>query len=647
MTLLPDKPRRRSIRRELTAILMLISGVALLVACAAFMFYDSLLVRREMRDNLIGLTRVVGGMNTAALQFDDPAASREAVSALSGRPQIMSARIYSTNGSVFAAYVRAGVDPAPLPAPTEDGHRFERDRLIVFQKIPLKNEIIGSIIVESDLEELSRRLRSYIGIALVVLALSSAVALLLSTSLQRLISMPIVHLADTMRKVSDGKNYALRAELKREDEIGDLTRGFNEMLAQIQQRDAQLQSARDDLEKRVVERTSELEQEMRERARAEEAARNSEIRFSSLIQSTNDAIILANSRGEIILWNNGARETFGHEEAEVLGKPLTLLLPESDPRALAQLVAPGPGPAAGKTVELIGRHKSGREFPADLSLTSWRVNEEPVYGAIIRDTTERKESLERLQAVATQLERSNRELQDFAYVASHDLQEPLRKVQAFGDRLQDKYAPQLGEEGLDFISRMQNAAGRMQTLINDLLTFSRVTTKANPFEKVDVARIAREVVSDLEIRIQQSNARIDLGVIPVIEADPLQMRQLLQNLIGNALKFHKDGSNPVVKIASRILKPGDSSLANVAIERESVELTVADNGIGFDEKYLDRIFAVFQRLHGRGVYEGTGIGLAICRKIAERHGGAITARSRPGEGATFIVVLPTHHSLHS
>jgi signal transduction histidine kinase len=493
--------------------LMAISSVALLVACAAFMFYDSLLVRREMASNLVALTRVVGGMNWAALTFDEPATTRESLAALADRQNIISARVYSTNQTLFAEYIRQGATAPPRPAPTSDGHLFESDRLVVYQRIPFKNEIIGSIIVESDLDELNSRLHSYIGIALTVLLLSLAVALLLSTVLQRLIARPIVQLAQTMRKVSQEKNYALRAELQRDDEVGDLVRGFNDMLAQIQQRDAELQKAADELEKRVVERTSELEK-----------------------------------------------------------------------------------------------------------------------------------TLERLRATATQLERSNRELQDFAYVASHDLQEPLRKVQAFGDRLQDKYAPQLGDEGRDFISRMQNAAGRMQSLINDLLTFSRVTTKASPFEKVDLARVAREVISDLEVRIQQSQANVEAEPLPSVEADPLQMRQLFQNLIGNALKFHKDGTAPVVRIRARILRPPDSAPGGQPVEQETLELSVQDNGIGFDEKYLDRIFAVFQRLHGRGVYEGTGIGLAICRKIAERHGGAITGRSRPGEGATFIVTLPLRHA---
>jgi light-regulated signal transduction histidine kinase (bacteriophytochrome) len=257
-----------------------------------------------------------------------------------------------------------------------------------------------------------------------------------------------------------------------------------------------------------------------------------------------------------------------------------------------------------------------------------------------QEIAERRQAEEKLKATATRLERSNRELQDFAYVASHDLQEPLRKVQAFGDRLKAACSKALGTEGRDYLERMQAAAKRMQILIDDLLAFSRVTTKANPFEPADLDEIAREVLSDLEVRIQQSGGRVDLGALPKIDADPLQMRQLFQNLVGNALKFHQEGKPPVVKIRGRILNPSAEAPAANGEGGELCQITVEDNGIGFDEKYLDRIFILFQRLHGRSAYDGTGIGLAICRKIADRHTGEITAKSTPGEGSTFIVTLP-------
>jgi light-regulated signal transduction histidine kinase (bacteriophytochrome) len=244
-----------------------------------------------------------------------------------------------------------------------------------------------------------------------------------------------------------------------------------------------------------------------------------------------------------------------------------------------------------------------------------------------------------LNELNARLQTSNRELQDFASVASHDLQEPLRKIQAFGDRLALRAAPALGAEGLDYLHRMQNAAGRMQSLISDLLTFSRVATKGHAFIPTDLNQIVGEVMNDLEAALEKNAGRIEIGELPTIDADPMQMRQLLQNLIGNALKFRKPDVQSVVRVSGRLIEEKVEGASPIV----RLELSVADNGIGFDEKYLDRIFNVFQRLHGRNSYEGTGIGLAVCRKIAERHGGTITAISKPGVGSTFVVTLPVHH----
>jgi len=246
-------------------------------------------------------------------------------------------------------------------------------------------------------------------------------------------------------------------------------------------------------------------------------------------------------------------------------------------------------------------------------------------------------STEALQQLNTELQRSNQELQDFAYVASHDLQEPLRKIQAFGNLLEDEYGHVLGE-GRTYLDRMRNAASRMQVLINDLLTFSRVTTKALPFSEVDLNLIAREVVIDLETLVQKTHGTVTIEQLPVIDADPLQMRQMLQNLIGNALKFHRPGVPPVVTVSAQVQVDAQTG-------EEQCLIAVRDNGIGFDEKYLDRIFTVFQRLHGRGEYEGTGVGLAVVRKIVTRHGGSITAQSSNGEGATFLVTLPVRQKV--
>ncbi len=264
-------------------------------------------------------------------------------------------------------------------------------------------------------------------------------------------------------------------------------------------------------------------------------------------------------------------------------------------------------------------------------------------GSQLAMTIQKRMALDRLEKTAAMLSQSNRELQDFASVASHDLQEPLRKIQAFGDRLKTKCGEQLTKDGHDYLARMLNASNRMQTLINDLLTFSRVTTKAQPFSKVDLERVVSDVLADLEVRIEQTGGSVEVSSLPVIDADPLQMRQLFQNLISNALKFRKPDEATVVKVSSHAESSHEIEGASWMLSTpEVVEISIADNGIGFDEKYLDRIFTVFQRLHGRNAYEGTGVGLAVCRRIVERHGGSITAKSEPDCGATFIIKLPVN-----
>jgi signal transduction histidine kinase len=257
-----------------------------------------------------------------------------------------------------------------------------------------------------------------------------------------------------------------------------------------------------------------------------------------------------------------------------------------------------------------------------------------------KSITKQKKAEEELRDFADKLQHSNRELESFAHVASHDLQEPLRKIIAFGDRLESKYTHVIDNQGRDYLQRMQNASKRMQTLISSLLNFSRVTTKAQPFIPVDLDRVVREVVTDLEVGIEKTEGHVEVGNLMSIEADPLQMRQLLQNLIGNALKFSKKNTPLVVKInGEMVARNGDDAYVS-APEGYFYQLTIEDNGIGFDQKYADTIFDIFQRLHGRLEYEGSGIGLSICRRIVDRHHGKIIAKSSPDKGASFIITLP-------
>ncbi len=293
--------------------------------------------------------------------------------------------------------------------------------------------------------------------------------------------------------------------------------------------------------------------------------------------------------------------------------------------------------------ELTACSRNGKKTDVSYNATTFYDRDRKLQGvfAAARDVTDRKRVEEKLKIYSDKLERSNRELQDFAQVASHDLQEPLRKILAFGDRLKSKAGESLDEQSLDYLQRMCNAAARMQTLITDLMAFSRVEIKGQAFVPTELGVIAREVSADLETRIEEAGGQVEIEELPIIDADPMQMRQLLQNLIGNSLKYHRAGVPPVVRIYSQKLDArSPESMDENALARQLCQILVVDNGIGFDEKYLDRIFNVFQRLHKKGEYEGTGVGLAICRKIVDRHGGTITARSTPGQGTTFVVTLP-------
>jgi PAS domain S-box-containing protein len=273
-----------------------------------------------------------------------------------------------------------------------------------------------------------------------------------------------------------------------------------------------------------------------------------------------------------------------------------------------------PGPDAGRSA-------------TGAPLRRWRLV------GVATDVTARKQTEERLEALAAELHRSNEYLREFAYIASHDLKEPLRKIQTFGDMLRRNSAERLDNDGRDYLERMTGAAGRMALLIDGLLQYSRVSSRPTALEEVSLEEVAEGVLSDLEARIAEAGGRVEVGPLPTVTADALQMRQLLQNLIANALKFHRPGVAPVVRVTANSVSGSNGG-------GDAVALVVADNGIGFDPEHAERIFGVFERLDGRRRFEGSGIGLSICKKIAERHGGTIRATAAPGEGATFEVVLP-------
>ena len=403
-------------------------------------------------------------------------------------------------------------------------------------------------------------------------------------------------------------------DVKSNDEIGKLTISFNQMIKE--------------LKKTTVSRDS-LIKEVAERKKTEISLKKSEKLFKDIAFSSADWIWEIDEKWCYTYCSEKIEVLLGYKPEEIIGKTPFDLMPMEEAEKMGKVF-----------------HKITKNIDPIKDLENWNLSKNgkrlcfltngvPVideqgklkgYRGVDKDITARKENEARIKEIMEDLTRSNRELDDFAHIASHDLQEPLRKIKIFSERLKGLNKKNIDEKSIDYLSRIEKAAFWMSTLINGLLSYSRITTKAKSFEKVDLNEIIKEVISDLEIKIQETEARIKIEELPKINADKLQMRQLFQNLIGNALKYHKKDVPPVVKIASEQ-------------KEEEIEITVEDNGIGFNQKHAGRIFGVFERLVGKFEYEGSGVGLAICKKIIERHKGSIAAKSEEGRGTVFVITL--------
>jgi len=356
-----------------------------------------------------------------------------------------------------------------------------------------------------------------------------------------------------------------------------------------------------------------------------------ETKYQELLEAAPDAMVIVNHAGEIVLLNVRAETQFGYGSDELIGQQVRNIIPEgfaerlvadalrSDAAARAQQIEGG--------IELTGRRKDGSEFPIELMLSPLESGEETLVTAAIRDISRRKAVETQLLAKIAELNRSNEELQMFAYVASHDLQEPLRMVASYTQLLSRRYKGRLDADADDFIAFAVDGVSRMEQMIHDLLAYSRVGTNTTTFVETSSEEAMQQALVNLRGAIVQSGALVTHDPLPRVLADDTQLIQLFQNLVGNAIKYQGP----------------DVPMIHVSASRDDAELwkfSVKDNGMGIEPQFFERIFGMFQRLHKREEFAGIGMGLAICRKIVERHGGSISVESSPGQGSTFHFFLP-------
>jgi two-component system, sensor histidine kinase and response regulator len=615
-----------SIQQKLQVIVMVACAAALLIASAALTLYDRATFLHGKAQDLVVSAQMVGSNATAAVALGDSNSAREMLGALKANPQIMNACIYDKDGRVFAQYSRnAANGKCSPPAPQRFGSMIQGRRIVIFEPITFQSESIGTIFIETDQADLTDRLIGFAVIAFLVLLVSLAVAFLLSSRLQRVISGPIRALADTATLVSTNENYSLRATKSSEDEIGFLFDQFNKMLERIQQRDHALRKVHDELELRVDERTRELQKEVAERRQAEIALENQKIFLNSLIENNPVAIVAVDSQVCVQMCNPAFENLFLYRQKEILGRPLGDLI--TTPEIRDDFT-----PETEKQI-----HRVTRRARSDGSLVDVEILAVPlsVHGqitgrlALFQDVTERKRVEEAMQRAKEAAEAANRAKSEFLANMSHEIRTPMNGILGMTELVLDT---ELDKEQRNYLNLAKVSADSLLSLINDILDYSKIEAGKLEIEAIDfnLGNCLGDTMKTLSLRAHQKGLELAFEIEPDVPdpliGDPGRLRQILVNLVGNAIKFTERGE--VVLHVESTSRTEDSI---------RLHFTVADTGIGVAADKQAAIFEAFQQADGSMTrnYGGTGLGLTISSRLVELMGGKIWVESELGKGSRF------------
>ncbi|MEO8088243.1 MAG: ATP-binding protein [Bacteroidota bacterium] len=610
------------IQRKFLRVIMLACFSVLMLIVSAYLVLEFYSFRKAAHNNILTLGEVIASNSSAALAFDSQKDANEILSALKANPNITAACLYDKYGKIFASYP-ADLNTGNLPpSPGEVGYYFGHGYIRGFSNVLQETNKVGTLYLESDLKAMFEQLGQYALIGLLLMIGSLVVAFILSRLLQKSITEPILALEETAKAISEKRDYSVRAKQFGKDEVGALTNAFNHMLTQIENQNREITSFNQNLELKVKERTKALQEQ------------NDFI--ETIINSSVDLVAVFDKDLNYIMLNKRADDYYPVKRENILGRNILEVFPEMVSSSMYENLKKA----------LNGEYVHDSKYRSPILNRSFenyylplKDKDDKVYGALAigHDITNIIEANEQLESLNAELLKSNRDLEQFAYVASHDLQEPLRKIQTF-TQLIDGHITDVEKQKIYHL-KISQAASRMQSLIQDLLSFSRISKLEEAFTDVDLNFVLENLKSDFELIIREKDVVIHHTKLPVIKGIPLQLSQLFSNLINNSIKYNN--RKPVIDIFVRKM----SSEEVMEFPKLNKSLTYfqfdfADNGIGFEQEFSERIFNIFQRLHDKQTFSGTGIGLAICKKIIENHQGIIFAHGIPNEGSKFTVILP-------